>query len=286
MLVTDGLRQGGMPSTRGAVLAVAPWLCTIASPYGLALPRYYERLLQNPTLSRFVSEWQPATIKSEPLFFLLLLASVVLVASRGRKVPGLAELALLATAIGGLLAVRHIVWFALTAAAVLPRVLDDVAPVQPTPRRRRLNLILAATFAGALVAGAAAYGSHGRAWFEQDYPAAAGDAVAAAAGFAPSARVFADEPYADWLLFEHPALAGRLAYDARFELLTSGELTQIARFRLERGANWLETVDPYRILVLDPASDAGAIKLLKRRADVRVLYGDRGVVVLTRGVRG
>jgi hypothetical protein len=272
------------PSVRAASLIALPWLCTIASPYALVLPGYYARLLHNPTLSRFVTEWQPASIRNQPLFFVLLAAGLLLVA-RARHPSLFATLALLATALGGLLAIRHVVWFALTAAAVLPSALDDVWPSRPAPRRRRLNLALAAAAIGALVIAVAAFASHSRAWFERGYPGRAGDAVAAAATADPGAKVFANERYADWLLFEHPVLRGRVAYDVRFELLTRRQLTRVAGFRLEQGADWLGVAEGYRIFVLDPRSDAGAVKLLSRKPGARILFRDDDVVVVERGRR-
>src|SRR5262249_7315934 len=55
------LRADRRVSEKAVALAGVPWLCTIASPYGLELPGYYLRLLHNPTLSHFVSEWQSAS---------------------------------------------------------------------------------------------------------------------------------------------------------------------------------------------------------------------------------
>ena len=270
---------------RATLLVVAPWPCLLVSPYGLSLPGYYWRLLHNPTLSRFVSEWQPATVRNDPFFFILLLGALLLVSRRRVNVGLFATLALLATVIGGLMAIRHVVWFALTAAAVLPSALDELRPPPEAPRRRRLNLYIAASATAVLVLASAAYASHGNAWFERGYPARAGDAVAAAAAANPSAKVFAVEQYADWLLFEHPALEGRVAYDVRFELLTGRELTRIAMFRLEQGTNWLRVANDYRIIVLDPSHDAGAVKLLTRERGSRTLYADHDVVVIDRGAR-
>jgi hypothetical protein len=270
------------PTRRSVALIAAPWLCTLASPYGLALPGYYLRLLHNPTLSRFASEWQPATLKSEPVFFVVLLAGVVLTARRMRAETAFAALALAATGVAGLLAVRNVVWFALTAAAVLPGALDASWPMQQGDRRRGLNLALAGSATAVLVVVAAAYASHDRSWFERGYPARAGNAVAAAAAADPGARVFANERYADWLLFEHAELAGRVAYDARFELLSARALTSVANFRLEQGADWMRAADGYDVLVLDPSADRGAVTLLERSPGTRVLYRDRDVVVIRR----
>jgi hypothetical protein len=281
-IVVEEARSRRRPSRRATALVVLPWLCTIASPYGFALPGYYGRLLHNPALSRFVSEWQPASVRNEPLFFVLLLGGLLLIA-RARRSSLFVPLALIATGVGGLLAVRHVVWFALTAAAVLPLALDGVWPSLPAPRRRRLNLALATTVTAALVIAAAAFASHDRAWFETGYPARAGDAVAAAAAADPGARVFANERYADWLLFEHPELTGRVAYDVRFELLTQRELTRIAKFRLEQGPDWLRVADGYRIVVLDPTNEKGAVNLLRRERGARVLYRNRYVAVIERG---
>lgn len=276
--LTDAWKRRTL-TPRTAVLLVAPWLCTLASPYGFALPGYYLRLLHNPALTKFVSEWQPATVSNEPLFFVLLLVVVLLLARRGCSL--FQRLALLATAIGGLLAVRSVVWFALAATAVLPAALDAIWPAPKAPRRRGLNLAVAAASAAVLAAAAAAYAAHPRAWFEREYPSKAGAAVAAAAASDPSLKVFATERYADWLLFAHPGLAGRLAYDARFELLSQHQLTRIARFRLEQGVDWLRVADGYRLFVLDPSADRGAVELL-RDAGARTLYRDGDVVVIER----
>jgi hypothetical protein len=260
-------------------LLIVPWLCTVASPYGFALPGYYLRLLHNPALTKFVSEWQPATVTDQPLFFVLLLVAVLLVVRRGPTLFG--QLSLLATAVGGLLAVRSVVWFALAAAAVLPSTLDAVWRAPEAPRRYGFNIAVSAISAAVLAIGVALYADHPRSWFERGYPADAGTAVATAAKADSNVKIFATERYADWLLFEHPVVAGRVAYDARFELLSQHQLTRIARFRLEQGVDWLRIADGYRVFVLDPSSDTGAAQLL-RSDGAQTLYRDRNVVVIER----
>jgi hypothetical protein len=277
-------RPGRTPWARAAALVVVPWLCTIASPYALALPGYYARLLHNPALSRFVTEWQPASVRNEPVFFVLLVGGALLVAW-ARRGSLFATLAFLATMVGGLIAVRHVIWFALTAAAVLPGALDVVWPSRPAPRRRRLNLAVAGVAVAALVVAVGVFAAHDSAWFERGYPARAGEAVAAAAAADPRAKVLANERFADWLLFEQPVLRGRVAYDVRFELLTQREVRRVAIFRLEQGADWPRLADSYRILVLDPGSEGGAISLFARERGARILFRDRDVAVIERGPR-
>jgi hypothetical protein len=267
---------------RAVALIVLPWLCALASPYGAALPRYYRSVLDNPTLAHSVSEWAPSTLRGQPVFFAALAAGLVLAVRSRTALTPFARLALAASAIGGLLAVRGEVWFALTAAAVLPAALD--AWWAPGARRGRSRLNLGLALGGLAVAATAflAVVRHGAAWFVQDYPARAAATVESATSADRSLRVFADERYADWLLFEDPRLAGRVAYDLRFELLGSKQLASLVAFRTEHGLDWPKAADGYGLLVLDPASDRGAVRLYERQAGAMVLYRDRNVVVIRR----
>ena len=58
--------------------------------------------------------------------------------------------------------------------------------------------------------------------------------------------------------------AGRIAYDARFEILSQSTLKAIVAFRTESGLDWQRVTRGYRILVLDPGEDVGAIRLFRR----------------------
>jgi hypothetical protein len=257
-----------------------PWLCTLASPYGLALPGYYRSVLGNSSLAHAVSEWGPSTLRGQPVFFVVLFVASWLAARRPESLTPFARLALAATGVLGLLAVRNMVWFALVAAAVLPAALDAIWQPSRGERRPGLNGALAVVGLATFGALAAAAFAHGRDWFEYRYPRAAAAAVAAAARAEPGARIFADDRYADWLLFREPQLAGRVAYDVRFELLTDRQLSEIVAFNAERGLDWQRAADGYGLLVLDSARDKGAVALFKREPGTTVLYRDRNVVVL------
>jgi hypothetical protein len=265
---------------RAAGLIVLPWLCVLVSPYAARLPGYYASVLHNSRLSSSLSEWAPSTLRAQPVFFVLLLVSFWLLGRAGRALPVFDQISLAALGVLGLAAVRYDVWFALAAAAVLPLALDLAWVPGEAPRRRSLNLAVAWFGVAAVVISVLVVASHSRAWFERDYPPAAAAAVAKAAG-SPGIRVFADERYADWLLFRDPALAGRVAYDVRFELLPRQQLAAVVAFRDESGPGWAGPATGYDLLVLDPVSDAGAVAYFKGLG-LRVLYGDRHVVVLTR----
>lgn len=286
VLVVAGIRSMAAKRTwmpRAASLLVLPWLCTLASPYGIALPGYYRRVLDNRELTHAVTEWGPSTLRAQPLFFALLIVSLLLLARSRRAVTPFAGIALVGTGLLGLLAIRNVVWFALTAAMVVPLALDALRPPVPSRRRVRLNFGVASVGVGlALLVGGTRV-AHGSAWFEDGYPQGAAKAVAAAAKADPSARIFSDEIYSDWLLFEDPALAGRVAFDIRYELLTQAELGRIVTFRLEQGIGWQDIALGYKILVLDPRSDGTAIKLIEHRPGARVLYDGKQAVVLLAG---
>jgi hypothetical protein len=267
---------------RAGALVLAPWPCLLASPYALDLPGYYRRVLWNPTLTHIVSEWGPSTVRSDPIFFALLLAAVWLVArARGALTP-FAQLALIGSAVAGLFAIRNIVWFALVAAAVLPPALDAFWAPKASPRRRNVNLALALAGAGALVVSAGAIASHGRRWFERDYSSGAARAVAAAVAAHPGLTVFASESDADWLLFQQPRLAGRVAFDVRYELLTDRELRSLAAFFDQSGPRWQRAAAGYGLLVIDPAEGPAVGSL---GGGTRVLHSDPNAIVVLRPPR-
>jgi hypothetical protein len=175
-------------------------------------------------------------------------------------------------------AVRNAVWLALISLAVLPHLMDALRA--PAVEPKRMNRMLAiAMLAGVLVA-TVAVAFKPLSWFtNEQYPVAAQNAAATAAG--AGGRVFADERYADWLVFEHPQLAGRIAYDSRFELLTERQLRSVTEFR-NLVAGWRSTLRGYSVFVLDKVDDGKPIRALVRAKEARVLLRRGSVVVLQR----
>ena len=266
-----------------ALLLLAP-VALLATPYGLSVVGYYRDTLFNPAFGAMLNEWQPPTLSlvTAPFFGLALGVAWLIGRCRGRLT--LFELLALGFTCGaGLLAVRNLGWFAFAALMLAPALVDEALP----PRSRsvggsRLNSALAASAAGLLLVLGALTLFRPASWFENGYPAAAGDAVARTAAADPAARIYADVKYGDWLLWAHPELAGRIAYDARFELLTRGRIAQVYDFDLPTGEPWREPTRGYGLLVLDRTVDENAVRGILRTPGARALFSGDGAIVIAR----
>ena len=64
--------------------------------------------------------------------------------------------------------------------------------------------------------------------------------------------VFADDRYADWLLWTEPELRGRIAYDVRFELFRPRQLDLLVAYRNRIGPAWRLATAGYALQVFDP----------------------------------
>jgi hypothetical protein len=146
--------------------------------------------------------------------------------------------------------------------------------------RSRANAIAAAVVLAVLTALTVATVARPASWFTEPYPSAAADAVARAAAADPKARVYADVRYADWLLWQKPALAGRLAFDARFELLSRYRIAEIFNFNNAFGASWQTATSGFRIVVLDRTVSARPLAGLLREPGSLLLYSGHGIAVV------
>jgi hypothetical protein len=283
LVTLRGLADLRRAPLRGAALAVLPIACVFVSPYGPSLAGYYRTTLFNPAFGAMLNEWQPPALSpwTAPFFALGLLAAW-LAGRRRDALTGFEQLALLATFASGLLATRSVVWFALAAIVLVPSALESVLrPARAAPGLPRLNAAIAAGSCAALAILLAATLARPASWFERPFPPRAADAVAQAAAD-PSARVYADAKYADWLLWRHPELRGRVAYDIRFELLPTARIVQIYNFNNPDGDPWRAPARGYPILVLDETVSRTPIRALLREPGARTLYRGRGLVALSR----
>jgi putative flippase GtrA len=281
LVVLSGLTSGWKP--RALALVALPPLCLLASPYALSLVGYYRHMLVGPEFAQIVGEWRPPTFPQAWPFFLLALVAVWLLARSGDGLSLFEKLAVAATILAGMLAIRNITWFALAWLVLVPAALEAARPAgggvrRPGPPLRALAWIGAAAIPLAAVALIA--------WPTRSYetrwsqPALA--AVSELTDRDPGLRVFASERYADWLLWEKPELAGRVAFDVRFELYDDEQLEALFRYHNRIGDDWLAPVAGYEVIVLDRVADRELEEPLLDSPGARRLYADELVSVLYR----
>jgi hypothetical protein len=236
---------------RGITLGLGAIACVLASPYGFSLLGYYRSTLFNPSFSRIVTEWQRSTPSLlTASFYALAFVGMWLVGRHGGRLTRFEKCALLLTVVAGMLALRNMVWFCYLAVIVLPAALcETLAAREDDGARPRFKIGIALASCVALLAAASAAAAAPASWYAgKTYPARATRLVAAAASADPSLHVFADIRYADWLLWEQPALAGHVMYDARLELLRHSQLEQLYRWTNDFSSSALRGSD---LLVLD-----------------------------------
>jgi hypothetical protein len=269
---------------RPVVLVVGAPLALLATPYGSSIISYYQATLLNGSMRGYVTEWQPVTASPAmaAALFALAAATVWSFGKHSDKTTLWERCALLALAALAAVSVRNAPWFGLGAIVVLPLSIDAAvrARTRPTPSRPALNLALAGTAVLALVFALASSFSQGQSLAARSYPPGAFAAVRAEVTAHPALRVFADELFADWLLWRSPALQGRVAYDPRFELLSAQQMRAILDLKLVSGLNWKRAARGYRLLVLSTQDDA--VRALEREPGRRILFDRAGVVVILR----
>ena len=273
---------------RAVTLLAAPLPCTLASPYGLALIGYYRTMLLNSKLSHFVQEWGVSSPGFRTaLFYLIGAATVWTLARHGARLPLFGRLVLAVTLVSGVWAVRSIIWFGLACLVLLPAaadgLLDDLCTrVRASRLRANVDRLAgqAALGAAVVVAGAALVAAvQGPARYLATWHAGAVDAVAAAT-VDPSTRVFADDRYADWLLWRLPSLRGRVAYDVRFEPLDAAQLERLFEYRNRIGDGWRRAARGYQVLVFDPSTERDLWTAATGERGARVLYADSRIGVV------
>lgn len=266
-----------------ATLLVAPAVCLLATPYGLATAGYYGDTLFNNDFGRVVTEWKPVTtvaIAAVPFFALAAAAVWSMGRHPGRLTPW-EQIALLLLLVGGILAVRNVVWAAL-ALLVLPVV------VFPAPERRRearegINRALATTSGAGVVVLLALTLTRADGYFQSSYPTGALAGVRSATR-EPGVDVFAGPRVADWLLWRDPGLRGRIAFDIRFELLPGDRLSEVADALAAKGVDFKHAVRGFRVVALAPDEAPEAARAFRAEPGRRILFeNDDALVVLRAG---
>jgi hypothetical protein len=283
----DRLIRHGQSWLRPIALVVGGPLCLLVTPYGTGILNYYHATLFNSALKHAVTEWQPVTSSVLVAIPLFALAAVALW-SFGRAADRTTlweRTALIVLAAGAIDAVRNVSFFALAAMIIVGVSLDGATTVwrrRRSPVRPRVNVVLAGLALLLVVVSATATAARPGRAFEQPRLVRVLGAVRAAATADPTMRVFADQKSADWLLWRDPNLAGRVAFDVRFELLSSAVLRRLQRLYLAAGPDWKRAARGYRLLVLNEKDDPISSEEFLREAGRTVLYNDGTLVVIRR----
>jgi hypothetical protein len=269
-------------TAKGLALIVLAPLAVLCSPYGLSLVHYYRELLINPPFRNLIVEWTAPTPRPiTALFYFLAFATVWSVGRWGRKLSTFERLALLGTLASALSATRNIVWFGLAALVLLPVLLDETrissaAGAHPAVRRA-LSLASLAGLAVTIVIVAAKPAG----WYDHLWPNNAGAAISTATRD-PATRVFASDKYADWLLWRNPKLAGRVAFDIRFELNSRAQIRRLSNYFGRIGPNWQAAARGYQVIVLGRDADEPVRRSLRGETQIRQTYISPDLAVLVR----
>jgi hypothetical protein len=265
----------------GALLAL-PWACVLASPYAVDLPGYYRLLLVDSPVSKVIVEWQAPKPEGWMIAFFVFAAVTAVIAVWKHRSLSVFDLGVLALTLGGALrSGRGIVWFVLAVAVLLPVAMDALLGGDRSPIRRRLGIGLAVGFVAlALAAFVSTTVLKPASWFTQRWPNdVAARTIADASAAAGRKAVWPSDKHTDWLLWRLPELRGRVAYDVRFELVTSRQLESIVRYKsLQPG--WEDPTRGYRLVVVD-LSDTPRHPARLTDLGARILYRDGDVVVLS-----
>jgi hypothetical protein len=286
---------------RPVALSAGSLVAIFITPYGLAMAGYYHSTLVNSTLRQFVSEWQPVTSSTPAsIAFALLMGLALWSFGRNPKATTAWEkLALLMLAAGTFEVVRNAVFLGLLGLIVLPLSLgagrsaaaaaaadtsaadgDRAAAAQRL--RMRVNggaAILAAL--GLLVALVSVVALPARTIEAGHQDPRMVTAVTSALHADPSLKVLADDHYSDYLLWKNPHLAGHLAADVRFELLSGAQLSRLES-ALSGASDYHASARGYRLIVLDRQANAAGIVTYRSEPGARVIFHDRDAVVVER----
>jgi hypothetical protein len=252
------------------VLAVAS---LFASPYAPHLAGYYRTVLFNGEFAKYLPDWLPTALgPATAAFYVLALGAVFVIARAPALLTLFEKSALVVLLVLAVEAARGVTWFTLFALVVLPIGLRDLK--LPSVSLGRGRAVVPVVALAALVVAA----SRPASWFSRDYPSPAAQVVADVAG--SNRAVFANGAFSDWLLLKEPSLRGRIAYDARFEVLPSGRLADAAAVSIGR-YDAEAILRPFDVVVLRP-EETELRETLSRTGLWRRIEAGSKVVVLRR----
>jgi hypothetical protein len=267
------------------LLGTCAALALICTPYGFGVVHYYGSLIGNPALSAAVTEWispNPANPDSWAFFAVMIAVAVAVVVGWRRGARPKPEVGIFAIVTLGaaLLAFRNTPWFGfagcLLAADMLVHRTARLAV--PAPIRRSIATALAACAVIVGIGMARAPASQYQAWI----PGRAIDVAAHIAERNPGLPVLSDQWSAVGLLWLHPDLFGRVAFDVRVEQYSQAQLGSIFDFMYADSPQWRRLLRGYSLVVVSRLWHPRLAVAVTRMAGWRVVYSDISGVVVER----
>jgi hypothetical protein len=276
------VRSRGRSGMRSVLLLALPPLAILATPYGpITTARYYHRMLVDPPFAGHVTEWAWAKPAVITLFFYVLALIALPLVVWGRRRLTVFDFAVLAlTFVGGVTAIRGIVWFALACMLYVPVAIGvRLESRNPAPIRRRFNAALSVALIASVVVVTGISLARDGSWYEKLWPSEPVEAVRAE--LRPEDRAFISDRFSNWMLWMIPELRGRIAYDVRFELYDHEFFDRLEDYAAETGAEWMSFADGYRIVVVDETRRSHTADFLAEPG-ARAIYRSDEMTIIAR----
>jgi hypothetical protein len=277
-------------SRRREAVPAAPFLALLTAaavgvtPYGpVDTIEYYRLLVVDPPFADLIVEWQrPGLNALTAPFWALAALTIALVVSQRRRFSAFELGALGLMLAGALSAVRGVIWFTLLAVVLLPLAVDGALRLRDATVRARVNRVIGVVTCAVVLISGTVVGVRGDDWLESEWPTELLPVLETETRN-NDVRVWGTDLTADWLLWHQPDLAGRIAYDVRFELLTREQIRAIGRYNAEAGENWIRIADGFDVVVVDSHDEPSHLDDFRAEPGARVVYsGDRASLVVRR----
>lgn len=257
-----------------AAIAAATLLVT---PYGLQIFDYYRSLLANNAVHRFILEWSAPELGNpySLAFFAVLAITIAIVGygfARGYRPPLVLLVAAAGLGVLALTGVRYAVWFGMVAAVLNADVLARTRPA-PSPFSSAFLRAGGVALLAVTVIATAVLLATSQDDFERDLPREAMTEVDRYAAAHPAATLLADE-LASALLWRHPELAGRVAFDTRLEQYSEEDLVAWFEFLNGIPPAWPAAAEGYDVLLLSSVERPGLVTGLAALPEWSLLYAE------------
>jgi hypothetical protein len=289
-VVVAVLRRDGQAVPGYLALGAAAAGSVLCTPYGTGVIRYYERINSvTPALARDLTEWSPPSLLNPYCwaFFALVVAAVIAVAVAWRRgarpdpVLAVAALVLLGLA---LIAVRNQAWFGVGGSLLAADTLARSSSGQVPALSKAFGRVTAGVLGTAALIGLGVLVTAPVRQFESVVPRRAIGTAAALAAQDPAARVLGDDWSGSAMLWLHPAMFGRVGFDARLEQYSPTQIGAYADFLGVHGHAWPRVMRGYDIVVVSRQRRLLATALAGLPG-WRVMYSGRDGLVIQRAPR-